>query len=258
MIPPGRQPRSALLGALVFILLSACTAQQYPDDSSTRPAQQVASQKEITIALLGATGMVGEFFLQEALVQGYQIKALARTPQKLDAYRGQIEIIAGDARDRAALESLLEGSDVIVSALGPVRADGDAALGLNTAASRHIVQLMPKYNIERYIAVSGAAVKVPGDKRNSTKKWLERMISLSLADTLRDKQAEYELLSTSSVGWTLIRCPIIRAQAFEQAPLASIESPSSFTLRAGELARFILEEIENKKYVDQAPFLNSQ
>ncbi len=77
------------------------------------------------MALLGATGMVGDFLLREALARGYSVRALARTPAKLDEYSGRITIVQGDARDPVVIEELLRGSDVVISALGPVTADGD-------------------------------------------------------------------------------------------------------------------------------------
>ena len=212
----------------------------------------------MTIALLGATGMVGGFVLEQALEQGYQVRALARTPQKLEAFKDRIAIIKGDARDPKALEALLNGSDVVVSTLGPVKADGDAAKMISTTASGHIVKLMPEYGIERYIVVSGAAVVMPGDNRNFTGWLMRTMVLISLGHTLTDKQAEYELLAASDVQWTLLRCPLIDPEPFRQKPVASLETPGSFNLRAGELAHFLIQQIESEQYVRQGPFLNSQ
>ncbi len=66
--------------------------------------------------------MAGGHILREALIQGYDIRALARTPAKLDVVRDRIAIIQGDARDPVSIQELLTGSDVVLSALGPVRA----------------------------------------------------------------------------------------------------------------------------------------
>lgn len=243
--------------ALVILSLASCISHarvpiSLPDiDSSTAP------NKNITIALLGATGMVGGFILQEALTQGYDIRALARTPKKLDSVKDRITIVQGDARDLATIEELLRGSDVVFSALGPVKADGDSALTISTVATGHIISLMPTLNIQRYMLVSGAGITIPGDERNFTGWLIQKMASFGLSDVLKDKQAEYQLLADSTVPWTLIRCPLIDPEPFETEPVASMMSPSSFGLRAGELARFMVDQIGSEEFVGKGPFLYS-
>ena len=71
--------------------------------------------------------MVGGYVLEEALARGHTVRALARNAAKLPAYDDRITVVQGDARDPAVVEELVRGSDVVISALGPVRADGDAA-----------------------------------------------------------------------------------------------------------------------------------
>ena len=46
-----------------------------------------------TIALLGATGMVGRYLLEAALDRGFRVRALARTPAKLDAYESDLPLL---------------------------------------------------------------------------------------------------------------------------------------------------------------------
>ncbi len=71
-----------------------------------------------TIAIIGATGATGKFVLQKALQANYNIKVLARSPQKLDEHKGKIEIVKGSISDLNTVKSLVEGSDVVLSSLG--------------------------------------------------------------------------------------------------------------------------------------------
>lgn len=240
------------------LLLAACASQ----DSHSPPAPPVDSdavtKKQVTIAVLGATGMVGGYIMQYALEQGYDIRALARTPQKLDHLKDHITIVQGDARDPVAIAGLLQGSHIVVSALGPVKADGDAAKMLSTTATGHVIELMPKYDIRRYLLVSGAAVTIPGDDRNLTGWLMQKMAAVGLRSVLKDKQAEYQLLAQSNVQWTMVRCPLIKAEPFKQKPLASLDTPTSFNLRAGELARFMVDQIGSDEFIGLGPFLVSE
>lgn len=253
---PGQKAIKRVVIVVAALLLAACAApdrQPPPDvDYSSVP------KKNVTIALLGATGMVGGFIVEEALAQGYDIRALARTPQKLDAHRDWIRVVEGDARDPAAIEALLKGSNVVISALGPVKADGDAAKMISTTATGHIVQTMSAHNIDRYIVVSGAAVEMPGDDRRLTGWLVQKMAAIALPTTLKDKQAEYQVLADSSVQWTLVRCPLIKAKPFNQEPRASLDTLTSFNLRAGDLAHFVIEQISSDEFIQKGPFLESK
>jgi putative NADH-flavin reductase len=243
-----------LLVLFCVLGLSACVSH----DHQPSPVPVVlAAKKDVTIALLGATGLAGGYILDQALAEGYDVKALARTPQKLEKYKGRITIVKGDARDTAALSSLLQGSNVVISALGPVKADGEGAKMINSSVTGELIQLMPAFDIQRYILVSGAAVVMPGDDRNITGWLMRQLVRLGLHSELEDKQAEYQLLAESSIEWTLVRCPVIEAEPFVQSPEVSLTTPTSFWLRAGELAHFVIDQINSDEFVRKGPFVNS-
>lgn len=244
-----------LLPVLVCSLLLAACATRVPPVSEVVPAAPVELR---TVALLGATGMVGGYLLQEALARGHAVRALARNAAKLPVHDARITVIQGDARDPAVVEELVRGSDIVISALGPVRADGDAAMFVSTDATRNVLRAMASAGVSRYIVVSGGAVVMPGDERDLLGWWIRALVRIGLADTLRDKQAEYELLAASSVAWTLVRCPLIDPVPFRYAPLSSLSTPPAFRLRAGELARFVIGQVDSEEYLRAGPFLGSR
>lgn len=245
------------LGLLLCVaLLAACAGPQTRLPGSEIAAASQPVSREQTIALLGGTGMAGSYILREALAAGYSLRVLSRSPEKL-AYLGErITIIPGDARDPAVIAELLAGSDVVISAIGPSGAT--AAQKLSTTVTGHIVAAMERQGPARYIVVSGGGVVAAGDDRNVTGWLMRQLVRLRYPALLADKQAEYAVLAASDIDWTLVRCPLIESSDYQRAPLASLASPSSFTLRAGELARFIIEQIDEPAYVKRAPFLESR
>jgi putative NADH-flavin reductase len=245
-------------GLLVLALwLAGCATTGSGPQPERQPASSTPAGGGITVALLGATGMVGGYILEQALEQGYTVRALARTPEKLDAFRQRITIVEGDARDAATLLELLQGSDVVISALGPVRADGDAAASVSTVVSGHLARIMPELGLRRYIVVSGGAVNMPGDDRDLMGWTIRKLAQLAYYRTVLDKEAEYALLAASGLDWTLVRCPLIAAEPYRRPAVASLATPPAFSLRAGELARFVLEQIHSRDYIRQGPFLGS-
>ena len=253
--------RIGLLRALSILfcasLMLACTAQT-PREEAANSAPQPESSQHHTVALLGATGMVGGYLLEAALRRGYTVRALARNPAKLAQFGRRITIITGDARDPAVIRELLLGSDVVVSALGPVKADGDASRLINTTVTRNVLEAMPSEDISLYIAVSGAAVVMPGDQRNLLGWWIRTLAQVGLRGALQDKQAEYDLLADSDVNWTLVRCPLIDPEPFDSPPLVSLKTPPAFRVRAGEVAQFMMKQLDARDFVRQGPFLGSR
>jgi hypothetical protein len=165
--------------------------------------------------------------------------------------------VRGDARDRAVITELLRGSDVVISALGPVKADGTANLFINTIVTGNVLHAMAEQQVSRYMIVSGAGVVMPGDERNLLGWWIRTLARVGLRDALQDKQAEYELLAKSSADWMLVRCPLIDPQPFHSPAVVSLLTPPAFRVRAGEVARFMIDQIESQEYSRQGPFLGS-
>ena len=72
------------------------------------------------VAILGATGRTGRLVVQDLLARGHQARVLVRRAVSAPA---DTCAVVGDARDPAALRSLVDGCDVVISALGPVGGD---------------------------------------------------------------------------------------------------------------------------------------
>lgn len=238
-------------------LLGACAGPQQRLSSDEIIAASKPAIQDTTIALLGGTGMTGGHILQRALEQGYQLRVLSRSPQKLAYLGDRVTVVPGDAREQSAIDTLLAGSDVVISAIGP-GSNSASAIDLTTTVTRNVLTAMQKNQLDRYILVSGAAVVMPGDQRNTTGWLMQQLVRLRYNSLLKDRQGEYELLSQSKVNWTLVRCPLIESSGFQREPVTSLLSPGSFHLRAGELSRFVLDQIDSDTYSRQGPFLYSR
>ncbi|GAB3269490.1 SDR family oxidoreductase [Parahaliea aestuarii] len=236
------------------MLLVACAGPQDRLAPAEITADRAPVTRDTTIALLGGTGMVGGYLLREALAAGYPLRVLSRSPGRLDYLGDRVTVVQGDAREPAVIERLLRGADIVVTAIGPT---GSEQM-LSTAVSGNVVAAMKSLGIQRYIVVSGGAVVVPGDQRSFTGWWVRQLARLRYPSILRDKQAEYDVLAASGIDWTLVRCPLIAAEDYQREPRISLTTPTDFHLRAGELARFILEEVEVPQYRREGPFLGSR
>lgn len=79
------------------------------------------NNQKLTIAIIGATGATGKYVLQGALDRGFNIRVLARNPDKLHSFKDQIEIIKGSIDDLEVIKRLVSGVDAILSTLGTTK-----------------------------------------------------------------------------------------------------------------------------------------
>lgn len=72
------------------------------------------------IALFGATGAVGGYFLNKALAAGHEVTALVRSPKKLGD-QPNLRVVKGNVKEASDVQSVINQADVVVSCLGNVK-----------------------------------------------------------------------------------------------------------------------------------------
>ena len=103
-----------------------------------------------TIALTGATGFVGRHALARLLADGWQVRTLARSPERMQRVltdlpqeaRARVEVFHGDLSDGDTLRRLLEGVDAVLHVAGLVKAPNERAfLHANAEAAARLARL---------------------------------------------------------------------------------------------------------------------
>jgi len=71
------------------------------------------------VLIVGATGYLGKYLVQECKRRGFWVRALARSPEKLDQLRDSIDdLFVGEVTKPETLEGVCDDIDVVISALG--------------------------------------------------------------------------------------------------------------------------------------------
>jgi putative NADH-flavin reductase len=110
-------------------------------------------EKIMKLALIGASGFVGNAVLKEAASRGHKVTAIVRTPSKVAAIDG-VTTVNADVNDIEALKAAISGSDVVVSAFNGGWGDPDI-YAKHLAGSKAIVAAA-KAAGKRVIVVGGA------------------------------------------------------------------------------------------------------
>ena len=106
------------------------------------------------VLLIGATGFVGSAILNEALLRGHNVTAIARNPEKVQPHEG-LTVINIDATDPDELAKVAKGMDAVISAYNPGWAN--PRLYEETLENYpKIVEGVKKAGVKRLLIVGGA------------------------------------------------------------------------------------------------------
>src|SRR5690606_36063793 len=81
-----------------------------------RPVRYGSKEAHMKVALVGASGKVGQRLLKELTDRGHSVTAIARNPEKIPA-APNTTAKKGDIANRQELAALLKGHDAVISSV---------------------------------------------------------------------------------------------------------------------------------------------
>jgi putative NADH-flavin reductase len=210
------------------------------------------------ITILGSTGFVGKVLIRKAIASGYQVKTLARNPEKLEEIKDKIEIIEGSVFESSSVEAAIEGADAVLSTVGPPQTGKQFDPFQYEKAMKDIVSIMDKNGIKRYIHIGGAAHPGGDDEVwNFSRKFLRLFLNLIGKQILVAKHLEWEVLKSSDLDWTLVRPPRIANEKASGSISVDEKNLKSLKVSVDDLTDFILQQISSKEWIRKAPLICS-
>lgn len=140
------------------------------------------------LAVTGATGFVGQALVDEALREGFKLRALARRKQ---GERKGVEWISGDLTDATALRQLVRGSEMVIHVAGVVNAADPAEFESgNVTGTLNLIEACLAEGVRRFVFVSSLSAREPG-----------------LSAYGASKARAEKLVMASGLDWTIVRPP---------------------------------------------------
>jgi putative NADH-flavin reductase len=160
--------------------------------------------------------------------------------------------VVGDARDPAALSALLDGANAVVSAIGPRRDSPD----VHRLTAQALVTAMPASGVRRFVGISAAGVTLPGDQKSTRDRIISWLIQRLSGRVATDKADEYRIFAASDLDWTLVRPPrLLDRPATGRLEHDAHRSTRSTGITRADLAAFVVDELDQARYVHEAPFV---
>jgi putative NADH-flavin reductase len=206
----------------------------------------------MNVLVLGATGGVGRLVVEEALRRGHSVAALVRRREKLGAFANRVRAEEGDALDGGAVSRAVAGQDAVLYVLG---AGNVRQTALFSESTRILLKAMTDHGVCRLICVTGVGA---GETKGHGGFLYDRILyPLFTKGIYADKNVQEGLIRQSRLNWTIVRPAPFRTRT-PPGPLRAVTNVEGITLTKIarlEVARFLLDELEQNRYVHQAVFI---
>jgi putative NADH-flavin reductase len=152
------------------------------------------------LLIVGSTGGTGRELVDQALAQGHQVTALARTPENLNIKHRYLHTMKGDVTDWRSVEQAVAGQDAVLCALGTrvVRKNT-----IQSEGTSNIIMAMERHGVRRLVLESSLDV---GDSRGQLGFFFTHVVRrFFLRNVFADKELQEKLVIDSPLEWVIVR-----------------------------------------------------
>jgi uncharacterized protein YbjT (DUF2867 family) len=209
------------------------------------------------VLVIGASGGIGLETVKRALAEGHRVRALARRAASIDIDRAELQKIAGDALDRAAVSAALPGAEAVLQTLGAPKDLATTLWGtrLFSGSTRILIDAMREQGVRRLVAVTGLGA---GDSRGHGGPLYNAIaFPLVLKRIYDDKDVQEQMIRASGLDWTIVRPGLLRnGRATGRA--RALTEPKDWTMGSvtrADVAAFLVREAFERRFVGRTPLL---
>jgi hypothetical protein len=213
--------------------------------------------QSLKVCIIGASGKLGKYMVQQALDQGYEVVAVCRERSvgKLDAFNGRITIIPGATNNREVIRKAVAGCDGILTVLVPW---GNQHYSLGTA------QAVLDYAHPGARLIFSCGWHITRDGQDIYPQSLKREEKLMRLLTrvipfvdINDQVEACRRIFASQTRWTVVRGSDLEEGESQGLPVWSwhVGDPvlKSNKTRRVDFALFMVEALKNDELIHEAP-----
>jgi putative NADH-flavin reductase len=208
------------------------------------------------IAVFGASGAIGRLFIDQALKEGHQLHLYIRKKEGLPQSDNS-QVFIGELSDFDQIKRAIDGTDAVVSLLGPALKRSYPGMPIATG-HEHIIRAMKTLGVSRFITIATPAVPFEKDSTSVVTVFPKIMARLFLPKPYKEIVASGELTKSSGLDWTIVRflAPVDGA-ATGKVKVTFGDKKIGFKITRADIAAFVLKELSNREYVRSMPIIGS-
>ena len=206
------------------------------------------------LIIFGSTGSTGRQVVTQALEQGYDVTAFARSPEKLDQKHEKLQVIKGNVLDFASVERAMQGQDVVLCTLGLPPKDKS---NLRANGTKNIIRAMEKTGVRRFVCQSVLGV---GDSRDALPFHYKHLIvPLMLGRVYADHEIQEKCVIESQLDWIIVRPGILgngdRTGLYKHG-FAADDKTVTLKISRADVADFMLRQLTENTYRLKTPCIS--
>ena len=204
--------------------------------------------------IFGSTGGTGRQIVTQALEQGHDVTAFARSPERVDQKHEKLQVIKGNVLDFASVERAIQGQDVVLCTLGLPPMDKS---NLRANGTKNIIRAMEKTGVKRFICQSSAGV---GDSRDTLPFLMKYLIvPFMLRRAFADHEIQENYIKESQLDWIIVRPAALtdgeHTGSYQHGYTADNKTVTNKISRA-DTADFMLKQLVNDTYLHKTPCIS--
>jgi putative NADH-flavin reductase len=206
------------------------------------------------LIIFGSTGSTGRQVVTQALEQGHDVTAFARSPEKLDQKHEKLQVIKGDVLDLDSVERAIHGQDVVLCTLGMPPTDRS---NLRAKGTKNIIRAMEKTGVNRLVCQSSHGV---GDSRDTLPFLMKYLIvPLMLRRAFADHEIQENYIKESQLDWIIVR-PVALTDGEHtgsyQHGYSSDNKTVTNKISRADTADFMLKQLADNNYLHKTPSIS--
>ena len=206
------------------------------------------------LIIFGSTGGTGRQIVAQALEQGHDVTAFARSPGKLDQKHEKLKVVQGNVLDFASVERAIQGQDVVLCALGMSMKDKTM---LRANGTKTIIRAMEKTGVKRFICQSSAGVGDSSDTLPFLMKYL--IVPFMLRRAFADHEIQENYIKESQLDWIIVRPAALtdgeHTGSYQHGYTADNKTVTNKVSRA-DTADFMLKQVVDNSYLHKMPCIS--
>jgi nucleoside-diphosphate-sugar epimerase len=195
------------------------------------------------IVILGANGPTGRLLTSQTLAAGHEVVAVTRAPAAFPLHDSMLDVVRGDVLDPGAVDSVVEGSDAVLSTLGAPFSK--KPVEVYSRGIQNTLDAMKRFGVRRLVVVSSGAVTGEDEPSGGflfnrvLQPYVTRVLGRTVYDDMRRMEA---LVSSSDIDWTILRpSGLYDLPGVTKFSVTEEHGPGRFTSRADLAAAMVLQ-----------------